>query len=45
MAKGKGRPSGSRNRGYFYRAGRGWYAKLDGKFVPLEYPNGDRRRD
>jgi integrase len=45
MAKGKGRPSGSRNRGYFYRAGRGWFTKLDDKFVPLEYPNGDRMRD
>lgn len=46
MAKGKGRRKGSRNRGYFYRSGRGWYTKDDdGQFVPLEYPNGDRMRD
>lgn len=41
-----GRRKNSRNKGYFYRKGRGWYAKPDGKnFVPLEYPNGDRMRD
>ena len=45
MAKGKGRRAGTRNRGYFYRAGRGWYAKVGAKFVALEYENGDRMRD
>jgi methyltransferase-like protein len=45
MAKGKGRRKGSRNRGYFYREGRGWYAKANGRYEPLEYENGDRMRD
>jgi hypothetical protein len=54
MAKRKGRRAGSRNRGYFYRTGRGWFAKIavhdkDGdvkeKFVALEFENGDRMRD
>jgi integrase len=44
MAKGRGRRAGSRNRGFFFREGRGWQAKLNGKFVPLEYANGDRMR-
>src|SRR5437870_193090 len=40
-----GRRTGSRNRGYFYRAGRGWFAKHGGQFLALEYANGDRMRD
>lgn len=48
MAKVKGRrvgrSTGSRNRGYFFREGRGWYTKIGRKFVPLEYENGDRMR-
>jgi integrase len=40
-----GRRTGSRNRGYFYRAGRGWFAKHDGQFLALEFQNGDRMRD
>lgn len=40
-----GRAKGSRNRGYFYRAGRGWVTKIDGRFVPLEFENGQRMRD
>jgi len=43
-AKRKGRSKGSRNRGYFYRDGRGWFANIGGKYVPLEYENGDRMR-
>lgn len=45
MAKRKGRERGSRNRGYFYRVGRGWGATIEGRFVPLEYVNGERMRD
>ncbi|BBO35526.1 tyrosine-type recombinase/integrase [Lacipirellula parvula] len=40
-----GRRKGTHNNGYFYRTGRGWHAVVDGKFVPLEYENGDRMRD
>lgn len=40
-----GRRNGSRNRGYFFREGRGWCTKKDGRFVALEYENGDRMRD
>ncbi len=37
-----GRKKGGRNRGYFYRKGRGWYA-IDGKrFVPLLTEDGER---
>lgn len=45
MAKGKGRSKGSRNRGYFFKRGRGWVANVKGRQVPLEYDNGDRMRD
>lgn len=45
MAKGKGRRKGSRNRGYFFKNGRGWVANIKGRQVPLEYDNGDRMRD
>ncbi len=45
MAKGKGRRKGSRNRGYFFKKGRGWVANIKGHQVPLEYDNGDRMRD
>lgn len=44
MAKAKGRRVGSRNRGFFYREGRGWFTKQGNQFVPLEYENGDRMR-
>ena len=40
-----GRRKGSRNRGFFYRAGRGWYANHDGQFVALTYPDGRRMQD
>jgi integrase len=43
--KRNGRKAGSRNKGYFYRTGRGWYAKIRGEFVALEYENGERMRD
>ena len=39
-----GRQPGSRNRGYFYRAGRGWFTKIDGSFVALTDPEGERIR-
>jgi hypothetical protein len=45
MPKAKGRRKGSRNKGYFYPAGRGWCFKAGTKFVPLVYDNGDRMRD
>jgi hypothetical protein len=45
MAKRKGREQGSRNRGFFYRVGRGWGATIAGKFVPLEYLSGERMLD
>ncbi len=28
MAKGKGRRTSTRSRGYFFRVGRGWYTKM-----------------
>jgi integrase len=37
-----GRPTGSRNRGYFYRAGRGWYTQIS---EPLLDENGQPRQD
>jgi len=40
-----GRRKGSRNRGYFYRSGRGWAAIVDGRIRALEYENGDRMQD
>lgn len=39
-----GRPKGSRNRGYFYRKGRGWFAKVGSLFVPLTDECGERLR-
>jgi integrase len=40
-----GRKKRGRNRGYFYRNGRGWYAN-DGKdMVPLLFPDGSRIKD
>jgi integrase len=40
----RGRRKGSANRGYFFRAGRGWFAKVDGKQIPLQFENGERMR-
>jgi len=40
-----GRKERGRNRGYFYRSGRGWYAN-DGKhMIPLLFPDGSRIKD
>lgn len=39
-----GRNKSGHNKGYFYRSNRGWYTLVDGKFVALEYENGDRMR-
>ncbi|HEX4150519.1 MAG TPA: hypothetical protein VHY20_16090, partial [Pirellulales bacterium] len=41
-----GRKRGSKNRGFFFRARRGWYAKdAAGRMVPLADENGERLRD
>ncbi len=40
-----GRHKGSRNKGYFYRTGRGWFAKESGQFIPLLDEAGTRLRD
>lgn len=40
-----GRKPRSRNKGYFFRTGRGWYTKIEGQFVPLETATGQRLRD
>jgi Raf kinase inhibitor-like YbhB/YbcL family protein len=41
-----GRRKGSRNTGYFYRDGRGWFVKdATGKFVALLDESGERLRD
>lgn len=46
MAKKKaGRKKGGRNKGYFFRTGRGWYVVKDRQFVPLTDENGERLRD
>jgi len=39
-----GRQPDSRNRGFFFRAGRGWFTKIDGSFVALTDPEGERLR-
>lgn len=41
----KGRRKGSRTKGYFFRTGRGWYAKAKGKFHPLTNEAGERLKD
>ena len=44
--KGAGRPKGSRNKGYFFREGRGWFTKdPDEHFIPLTDADGQRLRD
>src|SRR5258708_745825 len=35
-----GRKKGGHNRGYFYRAGRGWYVVDGSRFQPLRYEDG-----
>ena len=45
MAKKKGRRKRSRNKGYFFRTGRGWFTKDAGKFIPLEDEQGNRLRE
>ena len=44
MAK-PGRRKGRRNRGYFYRKGRGWVASDRGKMVLITFPDGTPIRD
>ena len=45
MAKAGGRRKGSRNKGYYFRSGRGWYVFSNGKYVPLLDENGLQVRD
>ncbi len=40
-----GRRKGARTKGFFFRQGRGWYAKDRGKFLPLVGIDGERLRD
>ena len=40
-----GRRKGSRTKGFFFRQGRGWFTKLEGKFIPLLDEDGARLRD
>lgn len=44
-SKRKGRRPGSRNRGYFYRKGRGWCATEGTRAVPLVSDTGERLKD
>ena len=41
----QGRKKGSRNRGYFFRTGRGWCASEGSRAVPLCYEDGTRIRE
>lgn len=41
----RGRRAGGHNRGYWFRAGRGWYATENGKPVPLRAVNGNHLKD
>jgi integrase len=40
-----GRSKGRSTKGYFYRAGRGWFTKADGRFIPLTDESGERFRE
>jgi hypothetical protein len=40
-----GRRKGTRNKGFFFRSGRGWYTKRDGQFIPLLDEDGARLKD
>ncbi len=40
-----GRSKGRSTKGYFYRAGRGWFTKADGRFIPLTDEAGERFRE
>ena len=37
-----GRSKGRSTKGYFYRTGRGWFTKAEGRFVPLTDESGER---
>lgn len=39
--KRRGRKKGGRNRGFYYRKGRGWYAVEGSQRIPLRYENGE----
>jgi len=40
-----GRRKGRRDKGYFYRKGRGWVTSDEGSMVPLTFPDGTGIRD
>jgi len=40
-----GRKKGGRNRGFFYRSGRGWYVKNGSQFLPLRDLDGQHLKD
>jgi integrase len=40
-----GRRTGSPNRGYFHRSGRGWYTTVEGRMVPLRDDEDNHLRD
>lgn len=40
-----GRKKGARNRGYFFRKGRGWYASQGHNMAPLRYDDGEHIKD
>jgi len=40
-----GRIKGGRNRGFFFRKGRGWFAKVGSQFFPLVDEDGKRLRE
>ena len=44
-ARHKGRRQGSRNKGYFFRSGRGWFTKNGTHFIPLTNAAGERLRN
>ncbi len=45
LRKKVGRRKGRRTKGFFFRNGRGWFTKVQGKFVPLLGPNGQRLKE
>ena len=40
-----GRRKGRRNKGYFYRRGRGWGTSINQRFIPLTHPDGSFIRE
>jgi hypothetical protein len=40
-----GRHTGSQNKGYFYRSGRGWYSQIGKRMIPLLDEDDNHLRD